>query len=121
MYRKKLQTLLSWQNFRKKIREAAKRAGLTVKAYRQKNPNNATVKKLYSLKPNIKSADALGIANKKEIARRRNRDAAARAIARLAKKKKGPKTGMDKKGIYRERIPGVKRDSKGNIIDRDGT
>ena len=104
-----------------KIREAAKRAGLTVKAYRQKNPNNPTVKKLYSLKPNIKSADALGIANKKEIARRRNRDAAARAIARLAKKKKGPKTGMDKKGIYRERIPGVKRDSKGNIIDRDGT
>jgi len=70
-----------------KIREAAKRAGLTVKAYRQKNPNNATVKKLYGLKPSIKSADALGIANKKEIARRRNRDAAARAIARLAKKK----------------------------------
>lgn len=104
-----------------KIREAAKRAGLTVKAYRQKNPNNATVKKLYRLKPSIKSADALGISNKKEIARRRNRDAAVRAAARLARKKKGPKTGMDKKGIYRERIPGVKRDSKGNIIDRDGT
>ena len=32
-------------------------------------------------------------------------------------KKIGPQTGMDKKGIYRERIPGVKRDSKGNIID----
>jgi hypothetical protein len=36
-------------------------------------------------------------------------------------KKIGPQTGMDKHGIYRERIPGVKRDSKGNIIDRDGT
>ena len=36
-------------------------------------------------------------------------------------KKIGPQTGMDKKGIYRERIPGVKRDSKGNIIDPVGT
>jgi len=40
---------------------------------------------------------------------------------KVKKIKIGPQTGMDKHGIHRERIPGVKRDSKGNIIDRAGT
>jgi len=72
----------------KRIREAAKKKGLSVKAYRQKNPNNASVKKLYGLKPNIKSADALRKGNKQTMARRRARDTAS--------KKAGTFTGFER-------------------------
>ena len=75
-----------------KIRDLANRASMSVKAWRRKNPNNALVKKLYSMKPSIKAKDANPV----------------RSI------KKGPP-------ISRERIPGVKRNKKGEIIDRDGT
>ena len=44
-------------NAQDKIRTAAKKAGLSVKQYRLKNPNNANVKTLYRLKPNIKAKD----------------------------------------------------------------
>ena len=74
------------------IRDLANRANMSVKAWRRKNSNNALVKKLYSIKPSIKEKDANPV----------------RSI------KKGPP-------ISRERIPGVKRNKKGRIIDRDGT
>ena len=44
-----------------KIRKAAKKAGTSVKKYRENNPNNANVKKLYDLKPQIKSDDAIRV------------------------------------------------------------
>lgn len=74
------------------IRELAKKAGMSVKLWRRKNSNNALVKKLYSIKPSIKEKDANPV----------------RSI------KKG-------RPISRERIPGVKRNKKGKIIDRTGT
>jgi len=40
-----------------KIRNAAKKAGLSVKQYRLKNPNNVNVKTVYRMKPNIKAKD----------------------------------------------------------------
>lgn len=39
------------------IRNAAKKAGMSVKQYRKKNPNNKHVKTVYRLKPNIKAND----------------------------------------------------------------
>jgi len=74
------------------IRELASKANMSVKAWRRKNSNNALVRKLYSIKPSIKADDIKSV----------------RSI------KKGPP-------ISRERIPGVKRNKKGEIIDRDGT
>ena len=49
-----------------KIRKAAKKAGTSIKKYRADNPNNANVKKLYDLKPHIKSDDAIRIKNRKQ-------------------------------------------------------
>jgi|TARA_R100000030_G_C3201890_1_gene111130 hypothetical protein len=40
-----------------KIRNAAKKAGMSVKQYRKKNPNNKHVRTVYRMKPNIKAND----------------------------------------------------------------
>jgi len=39
------------------VRNAAKKAGMSVKQYRKKNPNNKHVKTVHRLKPNIKAND----------------------------------------------------------------
>ena len=39
------------------IREKAKKAGMSVKRFRQLNPNDPSVKKLYAIKPSIKQQD----------------------------------------------------------------
>ena len=39
------------------IKQLAKKAGLTIKAFRRKNPNNKWVKQLHSVNPNIKAKD----------------------------------------------------------------
>ena len=43
----------------KKIRELAKKAGMSVKKWRRENPNSKWVKQLYKAKPDMKKADAL--------------------------------------------------------------
>ena len=43
----------------KKIRELAKKAGMSVKKWRRQNPHSKWVKQLYKAKPDMKKADAL--------------------------------------------------------------
>jgi flagellar basal body L-ring protein FlgH len=57
-------TISVLNKLQKNIKKAAKEAGQSVKTYRQNNPNNSDVKKLYQEKPAIKEGDALRAKNR---------------------------------------------------------
>jgi hypothetical protein len=83
----------------KKIREAAKKEGLTVKQYRQLNKKKAAVKKLHELKPNIKSADELRRTNRQVTARRRARDTASKRAGTFTGFERDPKAPFTKREL----------------------
>tara|TARA_R100000234_G_scaffold7018_1_gene4642 strand:+ start:224 stop:769 length:546 start_codon:yes stop_codon:yes gene_type:complete len=81
------------------IRGKAKEAGQSVKAFRQNNPNDKDVKKLYAEKPKIKADDELRKSNKEAVAGFRERNRQLKKHDRIAGKY------AKAKGIAPEDIP----------------
>ena len=107
------------------IRGKAKEAGQSVKTFRQNNPNDADVKKLYQEKPKIKEADNLRAQNRASDARNKETNKKLKKHDRVAQKyagdKKIPQERLDDYAKYQMEHPNAiegmykLKDSKGNF------
>tara|TARA_Y100000289_G_scaffold37418_1_gene36848 strand:+ start:21 stop:626 length:606 start_codon:yes stop_codon:yes gene_type:complete len=111
-----------------KIRKKAKKAGQSVKTFRQKNPNDKDVKALYAQKPKIKDADKVRAQNRASDARNRETNNELKKHDRIAKKyakaegvEKIPQKRLDDYAKYQMEHPNAiegmykLKDSKGNF------
>tara|TARA_R110001599_G_scaffold60058_1_gene166950 strand:- start:20 stop:538 length:519 start_codon:yes stop_codon:yes gene_type:complete len=107
------------------IRGKAKEAGQSVKTFRQNNPNDADVKKLYQEKPKIKEADNLRAQNRASDTRNKETNKELKKHDRIAQKyagdKKIPQERLDDYTKYQMEHPNAiegmykLKDSKGNF------
>ena len=108
------------------IKGKAKEAGQSVKTFRQNNPNDADVKKLYKEKPEIKDADKLRAQNRASDARNKETNKKLKKHDSIAQKyagdKKIPQERLDAYAKYQMEHPNAiegmykLKDKKGNFI-----